>query len=240
MTAHRWQRLRPRAPPTGSCAGARSTGAATRRPAAWSRSCPPAVIYDLADGDPAARPDAEAGYAACEAAAAGVPERGRVGAGTGAAVGKIPGRERATRTGSATPRRDGRRPYGRGAGGRQRLRRRDRRRRRGARRPRRREGRPARPRRRSRMTEPPDWTRARGAQHDARLRAHRRGARQAGLHAGRPDGERGRRAGGRPGVLRRRRRRRLLHRLRPPASGGPLRRARGGHAGGHGHRGCDP
>ena len=57
------------------------------------------MIYDLAAGDPAARPDADAGYAACEAAAPGVPERGRVGAGTGAAVGKIVGRESATPAG---------------------------------------------------------------------------------------------------------------------------------------------
>jgi L-aminopeptidase/D-esterase-like protein len=60
---------------------------------------PAAVIYDLVTGDPRARPDAAAGYAACEAATAGVPERGRVGAGTGAAVGKIAGRESATPTG---------------------------------------------------------------------------------------------------------------------------------------------
>ncbi|MDX6582990.1 MAG: hypothetical protein QOI10_2174 [Solirubrobacterales bacterium] len=60
---------------------------------------PAAVIYDLATGDPRARPDAAAGYAACKAAAEGVPERGRVGGGTGAAVGKIAGRESATPTG---------------------------------------------------------------------------------------------------------------------------------------------
>jgi L-aminopeptidase/D-esterase-like protein len=60
---------------------------------------PAAVVYDLAEGDPSARPNAESGYAACEAAREGVPERGRVGAGTGAAVGKILGRERSTRTG---------------------------------------------------------------------------------------------------------------------------------------------
>jgi L-aminopeptidase/D-esterase-like protein len=60
---------------------------------------PAAVIYDLVTGDPRARPDAAAGYAACEAATPGVPERGRVGAGTGAAVGKIAGRESATPTG---------------------------------------------------------------------------------------------------------------------------------------------
>jgi len=60
---------------------------------------PAAVIYDLAEGDPGARPGADAGYKACEAATPGVPERGRVGAGTGAAVGKILGREHSTPTG---------------------------------------------------------------------------------------------------------------------------------------------
>ena len=56
---------------------------------------PAAIIYDLVAGDSTARPDADAGYAACGAAAPGIPERGRVGAGTGAAVGKILGRARA-------------------------------------------------------------------------------------------------------------------------------------------------
>jgi L-aminopeptidase/D-esterase-like protein len=60
---------------------------------------PAAVIYDLTEGQAEARPTAESGHAACEAASGGVPERGRVGAGTGAAVGKILGRERATPTG---------------------------------------------------------------------------------------------------------------------------------------------
>ena len=60
---------------------------------------PAAVIYDLAEGDPGARPGPEAGYAACESAREAVPERGRVGAGTGAAVGKILGREHATPSG---------------------------------------------------------------------------------------------------------------------------------------------
>jgi L-aminopeptidase/D-esterase-like protein len=60
---------------------------------------PAAVVYDLAEGDRGARPGPEGGYAACEAAAEGVPERGRVGAGAGVAVGKILGRERATPTG---------------------------------------------------------------------------------------------------------------------------------------------
>ena len=70
-----------------------------RTPAGLVPIVPAAVVYDLAEGDPRARPDADSGYAACEAAAPGVPERGRVGAGTGAAVGKILGRERSTRAG---------------------------------------------------------------------------------------------------------------------------------------------
>jgi L-aminopeptidase/D-esterase-like protein len=57
---------------------------------------PTAVVFDLAEGDFDRRPGPDEGYAACEAAAGGVPERGRVGAGTGTAVGKMLGRERAT------------------------------------------------------------------------------------------------------------------------------------------------
>jgi L-aminopeptidase/D-esterase-like protein len=60
---------------------------------------PAAVVYDLAEGDAGARPGPDAGYAACDAASDGVPERGRVGAGTGAAVGKILGRDRSAPAG---------------------------------------------------------------------------------------------------------------------------------------------
>jgi L-aminopeptidase/D-esterase-like protein len=60
---------------------------------------PAAVIYDLPSGNGRSRPTAESGYAACEAAEAGVPERGAVGAGTGATVGKLLGRERASQGG---------------------------------------------------------------------------------------------------------------------------------------------
>ncbi len=74
-------------------------GRGYRTPGGLVPIVPAAVIYDLVEGDPAARPDAEAGHAACEAARPGIPERGRVGAGTGAAVGKILGRERATPAG---------------------------------------------------------------------------------------------------------------------------------------------
>ncbi len=65
-----------------------------RTPAGRVPIVPAAVVYDLAEGDPGARPGPEGGYAACTSAVAGVPERGRVGAGTGAAVGKILGRRR--------------------------------------------------------------------------------------------------------------------------------------------------
>ena len=60
---------------------------------------PAAVVFDLAEGEAAVRPGPEEGYAACEGAAEGVPERGRVGAGAGAAVGKLLGRDRAARGG---------------------------------------------------------------------------------------------------------------------------------------------
>ncbi len=60
---------------------------------------PAAVIYDLPSGEGDVRPGANQGYAACEAAREGVPERGAVGAGTGATVGKLLGRERASRGG---------------------------------------------------------------------------------------------------------------------------------------------
>ncbi|MGH2955163.1 MAG: P1 family peptidase, partial [Solirubrobacterales bacterium] len=74
-------------------------GRGYRTPGGLVPIVPAAVLYDLVEGNPAARPDAASGYAACEAASGGVPERGRVGAGTGAAVGKILGRERAVPTG---------------------------------------------------------------------------------------------------------------------------------------------
>ncbi len=63
---------------------------------------PAAVIYDL-NADPGrtppVRPGPDAGYAACEAAAPGIPGRGSVGAGRGAAVAKALGRDAATRGG---------------------------------------------------------------------------------------------------------------------------------------------
>lgn len=49
---------------------------------------PAAAIFDLAFGSSQVRPDASAGYRACEQAASGPLELGNVGAGTGATVGK--------------------------------------------------------------------------------------------------------------------------------------------------------
>lgn len=54
-----------------------------------------AVLYDLMVGDAAARPDADAGYAACVDAGSGRVALGPVGAGTGATVAKWHGREHA-------------------------------------------------------------------------------------------------------------------------------------------------
>lgn len=57
-----------------------------------------AIVYDLPMGDPTARPGPDEGYVACEAAGRD-PERGSVGVGTGAAVGKVLGHERWTKGG---------------------------------------------------------------------------------------------------------------------------------------------
>lgn len=60
---------------------------------------PAAVVFDLGEGAHGIRPGPDEGYAACETATAAVPDRGRVGAGSGAAVGKLLGRDRATYSG---------------------------------------------------------------------------------------------------------------------------------------------
>ncbi len=63
---------------------------------------PAAVLFDLALGDPQARPDAEAGYQACQAAADGPVPEGSVGAGTGATVGKLLSPKFAVKSGLGT------------------------------------------------------------------------------------------------------------------------------------------
>jgi L-aminopeptidase/D-esterase-like protein len=68
-------------------------------PAARVPLVPAAVIYDLASGSADVRPGPDQGYAACEAAVAGTPETGSVGAGTGAMVAKLLGHERASEGG---------------------------------------------------------------------------------------------------------------------------------------------
>lgn len=60
---------------------------------------PAAILFDLWVGDASIRPDAASGYAACEAASAAPVAEGNVGAGTGAAVGKMFGIGRAMRGG---------------------------------------------------------------------------------------------------------------------------------------------
>ena len=61
-----------------------------------------AVLYDLSIGRSDVRPDAAAGYAACQAAKGGRISQGNVGAGSGATVGKALGMERALKGGIGT------------------------------------------------------------------------------------------------------------------------------------------
>jgi L-aminopeptidase/D-esterase-like protein len=63
---------------------------------------PGAVLFDLLIGNATIRPDAAAGYRACELASARAPAEGNVGAGAGAVVGKIFGIERAMKGGIGT------------------------------------------------------------------------------------------------------------------------------------------
>src|SRR5437763_3902192 len=69
------------------------------RPTPWGvvPLVPTAVIFDLHVGGE--RPGPDLAYEACERAGPDVPERGSIGAGAGAAVGKVLGRERATNSG---------------------------------------------------------------------------------------------------------------------------------------------
>jgi L-aminopeptidase/D-esterase-like protein len=60
---------------------------------------PGAVLFDLPLGDHRIRPDAAAGYAACQAASRQPPQEGNVGAGAGAVVGKVFGLQRAMKGG---------------------------------------------------------------------------------------------------------------------------------------------
>jgi L-aminopeptidase/D-esterase-like protein len=58
-----------------------------------------AVLFDLPLGDHRIRPDAAAGYAACQSAGTASPAQGNVGAGAGAVVGKVFGFRRAMKAG---------------------------------------------------------------------------------------------------------------------------------------------
>ncbi len=63
---------------------------------------PAAILFDLGVGDARIRPDAAAGFAACEVAGTQPPAQGSVGAGAGATVGKLHGLDRAMRGGVGT------------------------------------------------------------------------------------------------------------------------------------------
>jgi L-aminopeptidase/D-esterase-like protein len=60
---------------------------------------PAAIIFDLDLGDPAVRPDAAMGYAACQSASSDPVAEGCVGAGAGAKVGALMGRDFACKSG---------------------------------------------------------------------------------------------------------------------------------------------
>ncbi|MEN8242186.1 MAG: P1 family peptidase [Chloroflexota bacterium] len=63
---------------------------------------PSAILFDLNIGDPNIRPDKQMGYQACLNATDQPPAQGSVGAGTGAAVGKLLGLGQATKGGIGT------------------------------------------------------------------------------------------------------------------------------------------
>jgi L-aminopeptidase/D-esterase-like protein len=63
---------------------------------------PAAILFDLSIGDSKIRPDAQSGYAACEAASSSNVAEGNVGAGAGATVGKIFGIRFAMKSGIGT------------------------------------------------------------------------------------------------------------------------------------------
>ena len=63
---------------------------------------PAAVLFDLHVGDSNVRPDAQAGFSACEAASDRPPAEGSVGAGAGASVGKMFGMAHAMKGGIGT------------------------------------------------------------------------------------------------------------------------------------------
>ena len=61
-----------------------------------------AILFDLSIGDPSIRPDAACGYQAATRASDETPAEGNVGAGAGATVGKLRGRNRAMKGGVGT------------------------------------------------------------------------------------------------------------------------------------------
>jgi L-aminopeptidase/D-esterase-like protein len=79
-----------------------AAGIGHKLPAGRVPIVPAAVIFDLGLGRADVRPDAAAGEAACRAASAPARECGTLGAGTGATVAKLGGRESAIKGGLGT------------------------------------------------------------------------------------------------------------------------------------------
>ena len=93
----RWLEARGHGVQVGPVSGDGTPGRSVRVPIV-----PAAVLFDLWLGDASVRPDAAAGHAACEAASSKPPAQGSVGAGAGAAVGKLFGIHRAMKGGIGT------------------------------------------------------------------------------------------------------------------------------------------
>ena len=81
------------------------SGRGYETPAGLVPIVPAAVVYDLAEGDPRARPGPDAGYAACGSAAAASRSEAGSAPGPGPRSGRSAGGSARCRRGSATPRR---------------------------------------------------------------------------------------------------------------------------------------
>ena len=97
---HRFRVVVPRAAADGVVRFLEAQGIGFDAGAARVPIVPAAVLFDLAVGDPTARPGPDAGEAACHDAGTDVPE-GNVGAGTGASIGV--GRLKGLRSFDASP-----------------------------------------------------------------------------------------------------------------------------------------
>ena len=97
--AHRRQRVRARGRRRGRALAGAQRARLPDTPAASCRSCPAAVVYDLISGDPTRAARARPRATRPARPRGPTPQLGSVGAGTGAAVGKLRGRELAVKSG---------------------------------------------------------------------------------------------------------------------------------------------